>query len=87
MLERFKLTDCNSVLTPMDPGQRLDRSMAASTPDEIKFMRQTPYLSAVGALMYLAITTHPDITNAVSILACFNSNPGPMHWKAVKHLF
>jgi hypothetical protein len=37
--------------------------------------------------MYLAITTHPDITNAVSILARFNSNPGPTHWKAVKHLF
>jgi len=61
--------------------------MAASTPDEIKFMCQTPYLSAVGALMYLAITTRPDITNAVSILARFNSNPGPTHWKAVKHLF
>jgi hypothetical protein len=37
--------------------------------------------------MYLAITTRPDITNAVSILARFNSNPGPIHWKAVKQLF
>ena len=84
--ESFKLTDCNSVLTPMDPGQHLDASMAPSTLDEVEFMCQTPYLSAVGAL-YLAITTCPDITNAVSILAHFNSNPGPIHWKAVKHLF
>jgi hypothetical protein len=87
MLERFKLTDCNSVQTPMDPGQRLDKSMGPSTPDDVAFMRQTPYLSAVGALMYLAVTTRPDIMNAVSILSRFNTNPGPAHWKAVKHLF
>jgi Reverse transcriptase (RNA-dependent DNA polymerase) len=84
MLERFKLTDCNSVQTPMDPGQRLDKSMGPSTPDDVAFMRQTPYLSAVGALMYLAVTTRPDIMNAVSILSRFNTNPGPAHWKAVK---
>jgi hypothetical protein len=87
MLDRFKLSDCNPVSTPMDPGLCLDASMGASTDEEIAFMRQVPYLSAVGALMYLAITTRPDITNAVSILARFNSNPGPTHWKAVKHLF
>jgi len=87
MLDRFKLTDCNPVSTPMDPGLCLDTSMAPSTPEEVAFMRHTPYLSAVGALMYLAVTTRPDITNAVSILARFNSNPGPTHWKAVKHLF
>jgi hypothetical protein len=80
MLERFKLTDCNSVQTPMDPGQRLDKSMGPSTPDDVAF-------SAVGALMSLAITTRPDIMNAVSILSRFNTNPGPAHWKAVKHLF
>jgi hypothetical protein len=36
--------------------------------------------------MYLAITTRPDISYAVGVLARFNSNPGPIHWKAVKHL-
>jgi hypothetical protein len=37
--------------------------------------------------MYLAITTRPDISYAVGVLARFNSNPGPIHWKAVKHVF
>jgi hypothetical protein len=59
----------------------------ATTDEDVAFMRTVPYLSAVGAIMYLAITTRPDITNAISILARFNSNPGPTHWKAVKHLF
>jgi hypothetical protein len=87
MLDRFEFSDCNPVSTPMDPGLRLDASMGPSSPSDVAFMRTVPYLSAVGALMYLAVTTRPDITNAVSILARFNSNPGPTHWKAVKHLF
>jgi hypothetical protein len=31
--------------------------------------------------------THPDIAYAVGVLAHFNSNPGMVHWKAVKHVF
>jgi hypothetical protein len=86
MLDRFGLADSKPVSTPMEPGLHLDTSMGASSSDDIAFMRKVPYLSAVGALMYLAITTRPDIANAVGILARFNSNPGPFHWKAVKHV-
>ena len=49
-------------------------------------MHQTPYLSATGALMYLATTTCPDITYTVGVLARLNSNPGWTHWLTVKHL-
>jgi len=31
--------------------------------------------------------TRPDISHSVAYFACFNSNPGPEHWKALKHLF
>jgi hypothetical protein len=50
-------------------------------------MSKTPYMSAVGALMYLAIGTRPDIMYTVSKLAQYNANPGPLHWQAVKHVF
>ena len=49
-------------------------------------MSTLPYLSAVGSLQYLAMMTRPDIAYSVAYLARFNSNPGPMHWKALKHL-
>ena len=29
----------------------------------------------------------PDIAYAVEVLCRFSANPGPAHWKAVKHLF
>jgi hypothetical protein len=61
--------------------------MAPSSPMDIAFMQTVPYVSAVGALMFLAIAMHPDIAQAVGVLCRFMSNPGPEHWKAVKHLF
>ena len=49
-------------------------------------MLQHTYISLVGLLMYLAITTRPDIVYAARVLARFNSNPGPAHWQAAKHV-
>ena len=49
-------------------------------------MKQVPYRQLVGALMYLAVATRPDIAYAVGVLGRFSSNPSPSHWKAAKHL-
>ena len=50
-------------------------------------MADVPYGSAVGALLYLATSTRPDISYAVSTLCRFIAAPGNAHWLAVKHLF
>jgi len=86
VLERYKMSDCHPVSTPIDPGLRLEKDTSASTPEDMAAMKEIPYLSAVGALMYLAVSTRPDIAYACGVLARFSSNPGPAHWKAVKHL-
>ena len=49
-------------------------------------MHQYPFISILGSLMYLAVTTRPDIAFAAQLLARFNSNPGPAHWQAAKHV-
>ena len=87
LLERFSLADSNSVTTPMDPSIRLSSAYSPKSQKDIEAMRSVPYLQAVGALMYLAVATRPDISYAVGVLARFSKNPGPLHWKAVKHLF
>ncbi|XP_049399929.1 pectinesterase-like [Solanum stenotomum] len=48
---------------------------------------ETPYLSAIGALMYRANNTRPDICFVVSLLAKFSSCPTRRHWKGAKHIF
>ena len=86
ILEWFDMLDCRPVFTPMTPGLNLSTAMGPSTPEEIEEMCNWPYLNAVGALNYLAIATHPDISYTIKCLAQYNSNPGPAHWAAVKHL-
>ena len=61
--------------------------MCPQTKAEALEMCQYPYISIVRLLMYLALTTRPDIAYAARVLARFNSNPGLPHWQAVKHVF
>ena len=41
-------------------------------------MKDIPYISAVGSIMYLAMMTRPDIAETASVLAHYNSNPGAL---------
>ncbi|KAL6340336.1 hypothetical protein AAG906_040773 [Vitis piasezkii] len=47
---------------------------------------KVPYLSAIGALMYLANCTHSDITFSVNLLARYSSAPTRRHWNGIKHI-
>ena len=48
---------------------------------------EVPYLSAVGALMYLANCTRPDIAFAVNLLARHSAAPTKRYWTGVKNIF
>ncbi|RVW18477.1 Retrovirus-related Pol polyprotein from transposon TNT 1-94 [Vitis vinifera] len=47
---------------------------------------EVPYLSAIGALMYLANCTRPDIAFSVNLLARYSSAPTRRHWNGIKHI-
>ena len=47
---------------------------------------EVPYLNAIGALMYLANCTRPDITFSVNLLARYSSAPTQRHWNGIKHI-
>ena len=47
---------------------------------------EVPYLSAIGALMYLANYTRPDIAFSVNLLARYSSTPTKRHWNGIKHI-
>jgi hypothetical protein len=50
-------------------------------------MQAVPYKEAVGALLYLACCTRPDIAAATSVVCRFSADPGQQHWAAVKRIF
>jgi hypothetical protein len=86
LVARFKMESCHPNLIPAEPGLHLSSAMAPKTKEEEEKMKEVPYQSAVGALLYLLTTTRPDIAYAVSKVARFNQNPGPQHWIAVKRI-
>ncbi len=49
-------------------------------------MERLPYRRLLGHVMWGQLTTHPDLCFPVSLLACFRSNPGLAHWKALLHV-
>jgi transposase InsO family protein len=85
-LARFNMSNCHPVSTPMVPGLRLSAQDSPRNDQERDRMLGVPYGSLVGTLLYLAMTTRPDIAYAVSVLCRFISNPGWPHWLAAKHL-
>src|SRR6266702_3104608 len=86
LIDEHGLNDSKPVSTPLNPGTRLSTSMCPQNDAEASEMCQYPYISVVGCLMYLAVTTRPDIAYAAEFLARFNSNPGLAHWQAAKHV-
>lgn len=87
VLARFNMSNCKPVITPIDPNVSLCKTTEPQPPEVVETMRNVPYLSAVGSLMYLSQGTRPDIAYAVGVLSQFMTNPGPTHWKAVQRVF
>lgn len=71
----------------MDTQVQLMTTLAPRSSEEIAGMRNVPYWEAVGTLMYVSLATWPGILFTVQMVLCIASNPGQLHWIAVKHIF
>ena len=65
----------------MDPNSKILTAQCPSTGAQFTVMHNMPYHKAVGALMYVMLGTHPDISFVIAIVSKFSSNPGIMHGK------
>eukprot|EP00253_Pinus_taeda_P014934 PITA_14934 len=77
LLNRFGMTECNPLTTPMEQNLKL------TSIEGKEFEDATKYRQLVGSLIYLT-TTRPDISFAVGILSKFMQKPCEGHWSAAK---
>ena len=80
LLDKFNMNDAKGVSTPMETAYTKAEGEYDLLPDN------ELYRQAVGALLYVATTTRPDITAAIGILCRRVSNPRQRDWNAVKRV-
>ena len=84
VLERFRIKDCSPSTAPIIKGDRFSLNQCPSNDLEKKEMKNIPYASTLGSLIYTQVCTRPDISYAVGMLGRYQSNLGLEHWKAAK---
>lgn len=85
ILEKFQMSDCKAVSTPINPGEKLS-GCDGNPCGKCGIVDQTYYRSIIGSLMFLAVSSRPDIAFAVSMLSRFNNNPHVEHITAAKRV-
>ncbi|GJR36908.1 hypothetical protein Tco_1212592 [Tanacetum coccineum] len=71
---------------PMQERLELNKSQGAQTLKEVSRMKNVPYASAVGSIMYAVRCTRLDVAFAQNITSRFQHNPGELHWTAMKNI-
>ena len=84
ILERFRMKDCSPSVAPIVKGDRFNLNQCPKNDFEREQMKNIPYASAVGSLMYAQVCTRPDIAFVVGMLGRYQSDPGLDHWRAAK---
>ena len=79
VLERFNMKNCSPSVTPILKGDRFDLNQCPKNDFEWEHMKNIPYTSAVGSLMYAQVCTRLNIAFAVGVLGRYQSNPGIDH--------
>ena len=77
--ERFNMKNYSASVAPILKGDRFDLNQCAKNDFEHEHMKNIPYASTVGSLMYAQVCTKPNIAFVVGVLGRYQSNPGLDH--------
>eukprot|EP00253_Pinus_taeda_P034842 PITA_34842 len=78
VLEKFSMNNVKPVNVPLASHFKLS-SVLSPRIDEVKqYMSHAPYANVVGNLMYVMVSTRPDISHAVGVFSRFMANPGDL---------
>jgi histone deacetylase 1/2 len=84
LLERAGMADCNSVPSPCQSGMVFSKKDCPDPPESDANCKQ--FRSLIALANFISCWTRPDITFVVNKLCKYMSNPGVLHWQALKHL-
>ncbi|KAL0405967.1 UNVERIFIED_CONTAM: Retrovirus-related Pol polyprotein from transposon TNT 1-94 [Sesamum latifolium] len=80
------MSNAKPTFVPLAAHFQLCKNQSPNSETEKERMKNIPYSNAIWSIMYLMVSTRPDIAYAVSCLSRFISNAGLPHWEALKWL-
>ncbi|KAL0361622.1 UNVERIFIED_CONTAM: Retrovirus-related Pol polyprotein from transposon TNT 1-94 [Sesamum radiatum] len=86
VVEKFSMINAKPTSVPLAAHLQLCKNQSPNSETEKERMKNIPYSNAIGSMMYLTVSTRPNIAYAVSCLSRFMSNAGLPHWEALKCL-
>ena len=86
MLEQFDLVNAHPVRTPFCSSHVIDRNPHDGKPPADKPALVKAYQSLVGGLNWISLSTHPDLTAPVCLLATYLHNPSQGHLWTVPNM-
>ena len=86
VLKKFKMDQAKKGFLPVLQGVKLSKTQCPTTAEDREKMKDVPYASAIGSIMYAMLCTRPDVCLAISLAGRYQSNPGVDHWTAVKNI-
>ncbi|KAL0427174.1 UNVERIFIED_CONTAM: Retrovirus-related Pol polyprotein from transposon TNT 1-94 [Sesamum latifolium] len=86
VLEKFSMSKAEPTSVPLAAHFQLCKNQSPKSETKIENMKNVPFSNAIGSVMYLMVSTRPDIAYAVSCLSRYMSNAGLPHWEALKWL-
>jgi hypothetical protein len=84
MLKRYGMDKCATTPLPFAKGDKFGLHQCPKNQLELDQMKNIPYASAVGSIMYVQVCTRSDLAFVVRMLGRYQSNPGEVHWKGAK---
>ncbi|CAL2240342.1 unnamed protein product [Prunus armeniaca] len=82
VLKKFNMLQSNGAEVPVSKGDKLSKEDCPKNDVERAEMKDKPYVSVVGSIMYAQVCTRPDLAFSISVLGRYQSDPGIAHWKA-----
>jgi hypothetical protein len=84
LLRKFGMENCKAHKVPLDPAFEISSSDSPTNDSDKQVMANKGYKELVGALLWIARISRPDIQVAVSILCRFAANPSERHLTALR---
>ncbi|XP_043862235.1 secreted RxLR effector protein 161-like [Drosophila santomea] len=81
LLQRHGIKECRAAATPLDAGFQI-----TCDKEGCKIVNEQAYQAVIGELMWLALSSRPDILHSVSKLAQRNKDPHSENLTGVKHV-